>query len=133
MKRFIRDSGQGTFMGRLLSVRKSYRRTPFFAHGFLVALIECEQKESTTQATFMTDDFSRPSELSELSPRLRRKYFALKEKSFNIETRDEALEEIRELFIHEAGYEFDPETFMADRLIPKGQILKAIRDGCIHE
>lgn len=66
--------------------------------------------------------------LKDQSIQLRRKYHALKERACNLDERDQALKEMRDLLIYEARYEFDPETFMTDRLIPKGGILKAIQD-----
>lgn len=63
------------------------------------------------------------------SPEYRRRYFALKERACNTEERDEALKELRDMRIYEADYEFNPEVYRTDALIPKGGILKAIRDA----
>ena len=59
---------------------------------------------------------------------IRRRYFQLRVDACDLSVRDEKFSEIHNLFTREAQYEFDPETFMTDRLIPKGGILKAIQD-----
>lgn len=68
------------------------------------------------------------SDLWSQSPEYRRRYFALKERACNIEERDEALKEIRNMRIHDADYEFSSEVYLSDAVIPKGGILQAIRD-----
>ncbi|MFZ9326498.1 MAG: hypothetical protein ACO24H_03425 [Polynucleobacter sp.] len=63
---------------------------------------------------------------------LRAKYFALRKKAGEIENRDFAFKQMRDVIIYQARYDFDPETFMADRKIAKGQILQKLRENSIH-
>ena len=60
---------------------------------------------------------------------LRRKYFALRKKAGEIENRDFAFKQMRDVIIYQASYDFEPETFMTDRKIPKGQILQKLREN----
>lgn len=70
------------------------------------------------------------SQLKDQSIQYRRKYFALRNRACeSIEDRDEILKEMQDMRIHEANYDFDPETYRTDALIPKGGILQAIRDA----
>jgi hypothetical protein len=58
----------------------------------------------------------------------RSKYSRLRREAGEMSVRDKRFDQIRELFIHDVDYEFDTEKYQVDARIPKGGILKAIRD-----
>lgn len=65
-----------------------------------------------------------------ISHNLRCRYHSLRDEACDIEKRNERLSEIRDLFIFDADYDFDPARFLTDAKIPKGQILQKLREAC---
>lgn len=65
-----------------------------------------------------------------ISYKLRRRYHSLRNEACDIQKRDESFSEIRNLFIFDADYDFEPAQFLADAKIPKGQILQKLREAC---
>lgn len=61
---------------------------------------------------------------------LRAKYFSLRNKAADLDSRTDAFNQMSKILIHETNYEFDPDKFLVDRKIPKGGILQALRDSC---
>jgi hypothetical protein len=64
------------------------------------------------------------------TPELKKKYAYYKMLAGDLDKRDWAFQKMREIVIHEAHYDFNPEKHSIDAKIPKGGILDAIRDSC---
>jgi hypothetical protein len=80
----------------------------------------------------MSEQFNE-NEIWRISYKLRRRYHSLRDEACDIQKRSESLSQIRELFIFDIDYDFDPAQFLTDAKIPKGQILQKLREACKDE